>query len=70
MVQKFMRLDAVVDATGLSRSSIYRQIKAGKFPAPIKILGERVAVWPEKSIAEWQAQFVAQNDNGQGPKAA
>ena len=62
MVQKFMRLDAVVEATGLSRSSIYRQIQAGKFPKPLKVLGERVAVWPENSIAAWQSELLAAND--------
>jgi prophage regulatory protein len=70
MIQKFMRLDAVVDATGLSRSSIYRQIKAGKFPAPIKILGERVAVWPESAIANWQQQFISEGGRRGDPEAA
>lgn len=63
MVQKFLRLDAVLEATGMSRSSIYRQIQAGKFPKPVKVLGERVAVWPESIIAEWQRELLAANDS-------
>lgn len=70
MVQKFLRLDAVRDATGLSRASIYRLIQAGKFPKPLKVLGERVAVWPESEVAEWQRERLAERDQPGDPRAA
>ncbi|WP_306155166.1 AlpA family transcriptional regulator, partial [Roseovarius sp. MMSF_3281] len=38
--------------TGLSRSTIYRHINAGTFPAPVK-LTERLIGWHSTSIQEW-----------------
>lgn len=52
MRQKLLRLPAVEDRTGLKRSFIYREIKRGNFPSPIKI-GSRASVWPEKVIDKW-----------------
>lgn len=54
MSEKLLRISAVVEATGISRSLIYQKIKAGKFPAPIRIDEEtRVAVWPSSAIDAW-----------------
>jgi len=50
---KFMRLPEVTDRVGLSKSQIYKMIRTGAFPAPIK-LGPQIAVWPETEIGEWQ----------------
>lgn len=38
--------------TGKSRSSVYRDIKAGTFPAPVKI-GPRSIAWKSTDIADW-----------------
>ncbi len=46
------RIPSVKTLTGLSRSTIYRQIQAGKFPAPIK-LGERASGWRQSAIEAW-----------------
>lgn len=43
---------------GKSRSTIYRWIAEGKFPAPVKVCGS--SMWPEESIAEWRNQVVHQ----------
>jgi prophage regulatory protein len=45
-----LRLSEVVKRTGLSRSEIYRRIKAGRFPRPRK-LGPKVIAWPTAEIA-------------------
>jgi len=45
-------MPAVMEVTGLARSTIYAQISEGKFPAPVK-LGIRAVAWPETSIIEW-----------------
>lgn len=45
-------------AAGKSRSTIYRWIAEGKFPAPVKVCGS--SMWPEESIAEWRNQVVHQ----------
>ena len=47
-----LRLPAVQNRTGLSRSTIYLRISEGKFPKPIK-LGERASGWIEKEIDQW-----------------
>ena len=49
---QFLRLPAVLKITGLSRTSIWRQIKAGTFPKPVK-LGPRAVGWPASDIEEW-----------------
>ncbi len=38
--------------TGLARTSIYRLIKTGEFPAPLK-LGERASGWRSDEVAAW-----------------
>lgn len=49
---KLLRLPAVIEVTGLGRSTIYAQIADGKFPAPVK-LGVRAVGWPETAIIDW-----------------
>jgi len=44
-----LRRAAVEQATGYSRSTIYRKIKGGLFSSPISIGGDRVA-WPKSEI--------------------
>ena len=48
----FLRIKAVVELSGLSRSTIYSFIKDGKFPAQCKI-GERAVGWRASSVFEW-----------------
>jgi prophage regulatory protein len=50
-----LRLDAVVQKTGLSKSYTYKLIKYGEFPAPKKIR-DRVSVWDEREIDAWLAR--------------
>lgn len=40
--------------TGKSRSSVYRDIKAGIFPAPVQI-GRRAVAWRSTDIEVWVA---------------
>lgn len=46
------RLPEVMARTGLSRSSIYEQIRKGKFPSQIN-LGPRAVGWIESEIVNW-----------------
>ena len=41
--KKFLRLHAVVEATCWSRATIWRNVKAGVLPAPIRIGPKSVA---------------------------
>ncbi len=54
----FVRLPEVKRFTGKSRSGIYKDIKAGIFPAPVKI-GPRAVGWSRKNLAEWEAAQIS-----------
>jgi prophage regulatory protein len=55
---QLLRLPAVLERTGLSRSSIYRAEANGTFPKHIK-LGERASAWLASDVERWIAQRVA-----------
>ena len=44
----------VMARTGLSRTTIWRRVRAGTFPAPIE-LGQNSIGWPESLIRSWLA---------------
>lgn len=48
-INPLLRRPIVEQATGESRSTIYRKIKKGLFTRPIAIGGERVA-WPSNEV--------------------
>ena len=59
MVRKVMRLPAVLEATGYSRSTIYDKIKACKFPKPTKLDPDgRTVIWWADEVAEFQKRAV------------
>ena len=49
---QLLRLPAVLQATGLARSTIYRMIAEGKFPAPIKV-AKRAVAWRPDPLRQW-----------------
>ena len=49
---RILRLREVLMITGLSRSSLYRMIAAGKFPTPVQI-GLRAVGWREEEVRAW-----------------
>jgi len=51
--KQFLRLPAVIELVGKSRTAIYRDIQAGIFPAPIRI-GVRSVAWDSTAIETWQ----------------
>lgn len=55
--KKFLRLPAVIEATGWSRATIWRKVKAGVLPAPIPI-GPKSIAWDAEEIAEWQQRCI------------
>lgn len=48
----FYRLRDVMRITALSRSTIYRRIAEGRFPAPVH-LGGRASAWQCASLQQW-----------------
>ena len=53
--RKALRLPAVAEKTGLSKTHIYRLIQQGKFPRSCR-LSERVSVWDEAAIDDFLAE--------------
>ncbi|MDX3929886.1 MAG: AlpA family phage regulatory protein [Shinella sp.] len=51
---RIIRLNTVLSRTGLSRSTIYRKIAEGTFPAQIRI-SVNGAGWRESEINRWVA---------------
>ena len=47
--KRVLRLSEVQARCGLSRSSVYRLLRNGSFPAPLKV-GVRAVRWPESEI--------------------
>jgi predicted DNA-binding transcriptional regulator AlpA len=50
MVRRAMRLEAVLEALGLSRSAFYAGIKEGFYPAPTKIGDPSGNILPSKLL--------------------
>ncbi len=51
------RLPTVCDFCGLSKSEIYRRVRAGEFVAPVK-LGRRSVAWPAEAVKAWVAERI------------
>ena len=49
---RILRLKAVLERTGLSRSTLYRKIQEGTFPPQVRIAARCVG-WRESAVAEW-----------------
>lgn len=52
MKHRILRLPAVKQSTGLSRSTIYLRVAQGTFPRPVS-LGGRSVGWLEHEVDEW-----------------
>lgn len=58
---RLLRLPAVQQMSGLSKSEIYRRQQSGQFPKGRK-LSSRVTVWVEREIMEWQRTSLGLED--------
>lgn len=57
---KLMRLPAVIERTGYSRSWIYELINQGQFPKPVKI-GIRAIAFIESEIEEFLQELISKS---------
>lgn len=55
-----LRRKEVEKLSGLSRASLYRHVKSGKFPAPVAI-GTGSVRWKQSDITAWQASLIPTN---------
>ena len=63
---RILRLYAVKDQTGLSRSTIYELMKAKNFPQSLK-LGAHSVGWIESEIKEWIDHLIEARKSGTDP---
>lgn len=55
---RLLRLPAVLDRVALGRAAVYERVRAGTFPAPIKL--GAASAWVEEEVDEWiRAQVTA-----------
>lgn len=64
-IDRIIRLKAVLDRTGLSRTTLYRKIAQGTFPRQIKITTHS-AGWRESAIERWIADPSAYHQDAAG----
>lgn len=62
---RIIRLKTVLARTGLSRSTLYRKIADGTFPAQIRI-SVHGAGWRESSVEHWMADPVSYSEERAG----
>lgn len=58
---QLLRLPAVVQRTGLPRSTLYRLCRLGRFPRPTK-LSERSSAWSASEVDQWLSDRLAERD--------
>jgi len=61
---RILRLKEVIDTTGLARSTIYKYVAEGRFPAPIA-LSERCSGWVLSEVEDWILAKIEERDEGQ-----
>lgn len=54
-IDYFVRIKDVVQIVGLSKTTVYRLLKAGKFPTPFNI-SERCVAWRISALKQWMAE--------------
>lgn len=52
MAVRLLKLLGVLDATGLSKTGLYKHIRAGEFPAPVQLSARSVA-WRSDEVERW-----------------
>lgn len=59
---RILRLPDVLEKVGLKQSTVYKYIRLGKFPKPIR-LGSRATGWLESTIDKWILDTASANDD-------
>lgn len=59
---KILRRRAVIEKTGLSRDTIRRFVRDGRFPAPVG-LGPNSIGWVEDEVDQWVRDRAAERDS-------
>jgi prophage regulatory protein len=59
IILRVIKLNEVINTTGLSRSSIYAYMAKGGFPKPIQ-LGPSAVAWVEEEVQGWLGEKLQQ----------
>ena len=51
---RFMRMPKVLELTQMGRTTLWRLVKSGKFPKPVRI-GPNSVAWKESDYEAWAA---------------
>ena len=60
---RLLRREEVEERVGLGRSALYRMMRAGRFPAPLRISAKAVR-WPESEIQAWIGRLPRSHGDG------
>lgn len=54
---QILRIGQVLELTGLSRTTLWRRVRAGEFPAPVRLGGlhSRAVGWRRSDVERWIA---------------
>jgi prophage regulatory protein len=55
---RLFRIRDVVLKVGLSHTTIYKRVKQGTFPAPVRV-GDNAVAWPSDEIDRWIGERLA-----------
>jgi len=58
-MENFTSLDELSRKLKISRVTIWRMVRDGLFPAPIRISARRVG-WPDSVLVKWQAKKIGE----------
>ena len=59
--ERFLRIDAVIELTGLARSTIYDKTRLNQFPQPVDWGGNKKA-WLESEVNKWMQERIEQRN--------
>jgi len=60
---KFFREAELRKSLGISHSTIWRWVRAGRFPKPVRI-GQAAIAWPADEILRWIESKKAEREDG------
>ena len=66
-MDRMLRAPEVVARTGLSRTTLWRRVRAGTFPPPTE-LGANSIGWPESVIMAWVKARPVRTYSGPSPQ--
>lgn len=56
--ERFLRCQDVLDRCGLSKTELYRRIRAETFPKWRTLPGSKISIWLLSEVRAWQAEQI------------